>query len=119
MTTNGDRVPIPFELVFNPNWWFHTAGISFEEPFYFDAQTRIQNDVTMRHVLYQRFGDLGLGEPDPQPRPIIGSLHVAGGSIIPALLGAEILFAPDAAPQPKPVQFTMAEIERLEKPDFR
>ena len=75
---------LPVELVFNPNWWYQTAGISFEEPFYFDAATRIQNDVTMRRVLYERYGDLGMGEADPQPRPIIGSVHVAGGFVIPA-----------------------------------
>jgi uroporphyrinogen-III decarboxylase len=110
---------LPVELVFNPNWWYHAAGISFDRPFYFDAETRIQNDVTMRRVLHERYGDLGPGEADPQPRPIIGSLHVAGGFIIPALLGAEIVFAPAAAPQPKPVGLSAAQVEALEKPDFR
>ena len=110
---------LPVELVFNPNWWYHTAGISFDESFYFDAETRIQNDVTMRRVLYERYGGLGLGEPDPQPRPIIGSLHVAGGFVIPALLGAEIKFEPNAAPQPLPKKLTAEEIETFEKPDFR
>ena len=28
---------LPLELVFNPNWWCRTAGISFEQPFYFDG----------------------------------------------------------------------------------
>ena len=46
----------------------------------------------MRRVLHERFGEMGMGEADPQPRPIIGSQHVAGGFIIPALLGAEIRF---------------------------
>jgi len=110
---------LPVELVFNPNWWYHMAGISFDEPFYFDAETRIQNDVAMRRVLYERYGDLGLGEAGPQPRPLIGSLHVAGGFVIPALLGADIIFAPDAAPQPKPVSLSSAQIGALEKPDFR
>ena len=110
---------LPVELVFNPNWWYHTAGISFDKAFYFDAETRIENDVTMRRVLYERYGDLGLGEADPQPRPIIGSLHVAGGFVIPVLLGANIIFAPDAAPQPEPVDLSMAQIAALEKPDFR
>jgi uroporphyrinogen-III decarboxylase len=110
---------IPVELVFNPNWWNKTTGISFEQPFYLDLQTRIKNDVIMRKVLFQRFGDLGLGEPDPQLRPVIGSLHVAGGFVIPALLGADILFAPDAAPQPRPMHLTMEQIEQFEKPDFR
>jgi uroporphyrinogen-III decarboxylase len=110
---------LPIELVFNPNWWHRTAGISFERPFYFDAATRIANDVTMRRVLHQRFRDLGPGEADPQPRPVAGSLHVAGGFVIPALLGAEIRFSPDEAPQPLPVHLTQEDVERLEKPDFR
>jgi uroporphyrinogen-III decarboxylase len=110
---------LPVELVFNPNWWYRTAGICFDESFYLDPQVRIRNDVIMRRVLYQRYGRLGLGEADPRPRPVIGSLHVAGGFVIPALLGAEIRFAPDAAPQPLSVNLKPEQIETLEKPDFR
>lgn len=116
---NPDREFLPVELVFNPNWWHHAAGISFEKPFYFDAATRVQNDITMRRVLYERFGDLGLGEADPQPRPVIGSPYVAGGFIIPALLGSAIIFEKDAAPQPEPIDLTLDQIETLEKPNFR
>ena len=83
---------LPVELVFNPHWWYRTACISFNESFYFDPQARIENDVTMRRVLFKRYGDMGLGEPGPQPRPIIGSMHVAGGFVIPALLGCDIWF---------------------------
>lgn len=107
---------LPLELVFNPNWWYHTAGISFDEKFYLDVETRIQNDVTMRRVLYERYGALGLGEANPQPRPIIGSMHVAGGFVIPALLGSKIRFETNAAPQPEPMHLTPEEIDRLEKP---
>jgi hypothetical protein len=116
-TTAGQIIPV--ELVFNPNWWYQTAGIAFDESFYFDPAARIENDVIMRRVLYDRFGALGLGEADPQPRPIIGSQHVAGGFVIPALLGAEIRFAKDAAPQPLPLPMDGAQIDALEKPDFR
>ncbi|HSJ56982.1 MAG TPA: uroporphyrinogen decarboxylase family protein, partial [Anaerolineae bacterium] len=66
-----------------------------------------------------RYGEMGLGEGDPQPRPIVGSLHVAGGFVIPALLGAAIRFAPDAAPQPEPLGWSVSEVEALEKPDWR
>ncbi|PKO15099.1 MAG: hypothetical protein CVU39_12105 [Chloroflexi bacterium HGW-Chloroflexi-10] len=109
---------IPVELVFNPNWWNRTAGISFDRSFYLNTQKRIENDVLMRRVLYQRFSEFGLGEPDPQPRPVIGSMHVAGGFIIPALLGAEISFAPDAAPQPLPLHLTSEQIDEFKKPNF-
>ncbi|MBI5566674.1 MAG: hypothetical protein HY870_17365 [Chloroflexi bacterium] len=110
---------LPVELVFNPNWWHKTAGISFDESFYFDAETRIKNDTIMRRVLHQKYSALGLGEADPQPRPIIGSMHVAGGFVIPALLGARIRFEADAAPQPEPVHWTMAQVEAFELPDWR
>jgi uroporphyrinogen-III decarboxylase len=118
MVGEAGREFLPVELVFNPNWWYQTAGISFERAFYFDPQVRIQNDVTMRRVLYERFGALGLGEPDPQPRPLIGALHISGGFVIPALLGAEIVFLPDAAPQPRPLNLSPQNIDKLEKPCF-
>ena len=92
MTTVTVDQYLPVELVFNPNWWYQTTGVSFDEAFYFDPQVRIENDVLMRRVLYERFGMMGMGEADPQPRPIIGSQHVAGRYVIPALLGAEIRF---------------------------
>lgn len=110
---------LPVELVFNPNWWYQTAGISFDRSFYFDSAARVRNDVTMRRVLFERYGQLGLGEESPSPRPVIGSLYVAGGFVIPALFGAEIVFAPNAAPQPKPLNLSLEQIEVLEKPDFR
>lgn len=109
---------LPMELVFNPNWWHKTAGVSFDESFYLDTQKRIQNDITMRRVLYERYREIGLGEPNPQPRPVIGSLHVAGGFVIPALLGSDIIFDSAGAPQPKPVSLTPDQIETLDKPDF-
>lgn len=110
---------LPVELVFNPNWWHKTAGISFDEAFYLDAETRIQNDVIMRRVLHEKYGEFGLGEADPQPRPVIGSMHVAGGFVIPALLGAPIRFEADAAPQPEPVHWTTEQIEAFDLPDWR
>ena len=47
----NSQQPLPFELVFNPNWWHQTAGISFDQAFYMDPATRIRDDVTMRRVL--------------------------------------------------------------------
>jgi uroporphyrinogen-III decarboxylase len=73
----------------------------------------------MRHALYERYGNLGLGEADPQPRPVVGSLYVAGGFVIPALLGAHIRFDKNAAPQPEPFHLTAQRIDKFRKPDWR
>lgn len=107
---------LPIELVFNPNWWYRNYSIRFDKPYYFDPETRIENDMLMRRVLYERYGELGLGERDPQPRPIIGSMHVAGGFVIPALFGAEVIFREDQAPWVRPMNLTDEEVWRLEPP---
>jgi Uroporphyrinogen decarboxylase (URO-D) len=87
------------EVIFNPNWWFRNYGIRFDESFYFDRELRMANDVRMRAALYERFG---LGEPHSEPRPICGSQHVAGGFVVPALLGVEVRFEENQAPCPVP-----------------
>ena len=106
---------IPVELIFNPNWWYHHYGISFDESFYFDRGVRIRNDLSMRRAMYERFG---LGEPDPQPRPILGSMHVAGGFVMPALFGVKVRFAENEAPWPIPSVLSDEDILALEVPDI-
>jgi hypothetical protein len=107
---------IPVEVIFNPNWWFRNYGISFDEPFYFDRDRRIANDVAMRRALHERFG---IGEAAPGPRPMVGSQHVAGGFVVPALLGAEIRFSPQDAPWPVAAELTRDRILALGVPDIR
>jgi len=108
-----DRIPV--EVIFSPNWWFHNYSISFDRSFYFDRETRVNNDVVMRRAMVERFG---LGDPDPQPRPIIGSMHVAGGFVMPALLGVEIRFAENEAPWPVPSNLGREALLALEVPDL-
>jgi hypothetical protein len=108
--------PIPVEVIFNPNWWFRHYGIAFDEPFYFDTETRIKNDLLMRRALRERFG---LGEPGAEARPIIGSMHVAGGFVMPALFGVRITFAGNAAPWPVPANLSREEILALQVPDIQ
>jgi uroporphyrinogen-III decarboxylase len=106
---------IPAEIIFNPAWWRRNYGISFEQPFYLDTAARIENDVLMRRVMYERFG---LGEPDAKPRPVIGSMYVAGGFVIPALFGVEVRFAAGQAPWPVAKCIGREEAMALTVPDF-
>ena len=114
MTTQNSHIPV--EVVFNPNWWFRNYGISFDESFYLDREKRITNDVAMRRALHERFG---LGEAAPQPRPIIGSQHIAGGFVLPALLGVEIRFSRQEAAWPVAANLTHDRILGLRVPDIR
>ena len=109
-------IHIPVEVIFNPNWWYQIYGISFDESFYLDRKQRITNDVTMRRALHERFG---IGEANPQPRPIIGSQFIAGGFVIPALLGVEIRFSPAEAAWPVPIDLPREKIMALRPPDIR
>jgi hypothetical protein len=107
---------IPVEVIFNPNWWFQNYGISFDESFYLDREKRIANDVAMRRALYERFG---FGEAHPRPRPIIGSQHIAGGFVLPGLLGVEIRFSQREAAWPVPINLPRDRIMALRVPDIR
>lgn len=107
---------IPVEVIFNPNWWFRHYDIRFDESFYLDRERRIANDVAMRRALYERFG---IGEADPQPRPIIGSQHIAGGFVLPALLGVEVRFSQQEPAWPVPADLTREQILVLRVPDIR
>ncbi len=108
---------VPVELVFNPNWWYQNYSISFDESFYLCRKARIENDCAMRRALCDRF-DLGQGEP-AAPRPVIGSPFVAGGFVIPALLGVKIQFDQAAAPTPVCSGLSPVEIQKLTVPDIR
>jgi hypothetical protein len=105
---------LPVEVIFNPNWWFRNYGISFDRPFYFDREVRIENDIAMRRALFARFG---LGHPYPRPRPVIGSQFVAGGFVVPALLGVDVRFEKNQAPCPVSANLKPEQIMALRVPD--
>src|SRR5438067_4840310 len=98
---------MPVEMVFAPNWWLRHYGISFDTPFYFDPAMRMANDLLMGKAVYDRFG---LGDGGGNPRPVIGSMHVAGGFIVPALLGVETRFSSNQAPWPVPRNLSKEEV---------
>lgn len=112
---NKQRAGVPAEVIFNPNWWFKEYGIRFDESFYFDRECRIQNDVKMRSVLYERFG---IGTANPAPRPVIGSEHVAGGFVVPALFGVTFRFTESEAPWPVARQLSREEARALRVPEI-
>jgi len=82
--------PLPVEVVFHPSWWHRHAGISFDEDFFYHPKRRVEVERMMERVLFERFGDLGLGEERDQDRPVIGAVHNAAGYLLSEMLGCRV-----------------------------
>jgi hypothetical protein len=106
---------IPVHAVFSPNWWFRQYGITFDEDFYLHAGRRIEDDVKMRRALWERFG---LGSGEIAPRPVAGSMHIAGGFVMPALFGNTIRFTKDQAAWPEVSERNREEVLALTAPEL-
>ena len=106
------------DITFHPSWYHKHAGVEFDEKFFFDAAYRLEADVQMRRTLYEHFGDFGIGEKDPAPRPILFSDLLACGFLYSQLLGCEVVFKKDDAPQVLPANLTDEQVEALEAPDL-
>lgn len=91
--------PLPVDIVFHPSWWNKNAGISFDESFFYDPSRRVEDEMKMEQVLYERFGSLGLGEDHGKPLPQIGAVHLASGYLVSEMLGCKVEYYEDAPPQ--------------------
>ena len=112
------RQLLPVDVIFHPDWWHTHYGLDFREPFHFDARVRVESEQRMRQALYDRFGDLGLGESNAQPRPVVGPVHLAIGFVVQAMLGCEVRFSADAAPWVLCAGLDEDQIWALEVPDL-
>lgn len=90
---------LPVDIVFHPSWWHKNAGISFDESFFYDPIRRVEDEQKMEQVLYERFGDLGLGEDHDKSLPQIGAVHLASGYLLSEMLGCKVEYYEDAPPQ--------------------
>ena len=105
---------IPLGVGFYPDWFNKHYGISFGKEYYFDPEVRIKTRMEIEKRLYERFGDVGLGNPDPQPKPLI----TFGMVMLPAVFGCEIIFKDAALPWAMPLNLSEDEIMKLEVPDM-
>jgi len=109
---------LPVDVVFHPDWWHVHYGLDFGPPFHFDPQERVESERLMRQALFDRFGDLGLGEADAQPRPVVGPVHLAIGFVVQAMLGCQVRFSAHAAPWVLCAELNDEQIWALEIPDL-
>jgi uroporphyrinogen-III decarboxylase len=109
---------LPVDVVFHPDWWHSHYGLDFREPFHFDPRVRMESERLMRQALFDRFGDLGLGEADAQPRPVVGPVHLAIGFVVQAMLGCQVHFSADAAPWVLCAELGDEQVWALQVPDL-
>lgn len=106
---------VPLGVGFYPDWWVNNHGIAFGKDYYDNPDYRVEAQTRMQKALYERFGDVGLGNPDPAPRPLI----TYGMVMLPAVFGCEIIFKDDALPWAMPLNLSKEVCDKLVKPDLR
>jgi hypothetical protein len=90
---------IPVDVVFHPSWWNKNAGIVFDEDFFYHPLKRVEAEQKMETVLYDKFGEFGLGDRWNKAIPEIGAVHNAAGYIISEMLGCRVVYGEDTPPQ--------------------
>ena len=101
---------LPVDVVLGPAWWYHHEGITFDEDFFYHPARRVEVERRMEQVLYERWGRFGLGEDHDADRPIVGPVHLAAGYLTSEMLGCQIQYSADAAPQVLPANLDSFEI---------
>jgi hypothetical protein len=100
VTSVVERPSVILDVTFAPAWWRAHYGWDFGEAAWRDPITRTERDREMRRILWDRFGDVGLGGRDPAPRP---SIEAYGHRFMAALYGCEIRYLPDQDPAAIPL----------------
>jgi hypothetical protein len=104
---------LPVDIVLSPEWWFHNEGITFDEDFFYHPRKRVEAERKMEKVLYDRWGNFGLGENHDKDIPQIGPVHLAAGYLLSEMFGCEIKYNAGNPPQVLP-----RDIEDIKKVDF-
>ncbi len=111
------RTFLPVEIVFHPNWWYHHAGITFDRAYFFDPDRRVKDEMKMRRILWERFGQFEYGEENPKPRPVIGPVHLAAGFMVSSLWGCIIRYYDNNSPVVESRHMTLEELDAMAAPD--
>ena len=89
---------LPVDVVLHPSWWHAHAGITFDEDFFYHPAKRVESERRMEQVLHERFGRYGLGADHDRDLPVIGAVHNAAGFMVSEMLGCEVRYKADGAP---------------------
>ncbi|GAG77132.1 unnamed protein product, partial [marine sediment metagenome] len=94
----GDKL-LPVDIVLAPEWWNKHEAISFDKDFFFHPLRRVEDEQKMERVLYERWGEYGLGLHKDEKRPEAGAVHLASGFLISEMLGCDVEYTEKHPPQ--------------------
>lgn len=52
-------------ISFSEDWWYRNHNIVNDESYWLDPYNKMVVDQKKKQILYDRFGDIGLGENNP------------------------------------------------------
>lgn len=95
LTSTGSIYPV--DIVLAPEWWHRHVGVTFDRDFFFHPARRVEEESRMERVLYERWGQYGLGSRES--RPEVGPVHLASGYLLQEMLGCEVGYRDGHPPQ--------------------
>lgn len=90
---------LPVDIVLAPEWWHKNEGICFDPDFFFHPSKRVEAEQQMERILYERWGQYGLGAHKDETRPEIGAVHLAAGFLLSEMLGCSVNYSENHPPQ--------------------
>ena len=113
-----NNIFLPFEVVFHPDWWHRNYNINFTEDYFFDPKKRVEVELLHRQVMHERFGGDWSDTGQLTPKPVMGPVHLAAGYLVSAVLGCQLRFVKNSAPEIIPKNMSDEEVLALKVPDI-
>ena len=74
-------------------------GICFDRDFFYHPARRVEDERKMETVLYERWGQFGLGTDRVKDLPLVGATHLAAGFLVSEMLGCQVDYNECGPPQ--------------------
>jgi hypothetical protein len=111
MNTFLENDILPVDIVLAPEWWSKNEKIVFDRDFFFHPLKRVEEEQRMEKVLYDRWGNWGLGQHKEEARPEIGAVHLAAGFLLSEMLGCSVTYSENHPPQVLPAHQDLRTID--------
>lgn len=102
---------LPVDIVLAPEWWYQNEKITFDRDFFYHPLKRVEAEQHMEKILYERWGQFGIGKHKDQARPEIGAVHLAAGFLLSEMLGCKVNYSENHPPRVLPAHQELRNID--------